>query len=65
MALSSFFYFIYKSTISSFHRLFLFSTKQGMNAVDRANYVHDTADAYYDSPQLRIIQYFFDLDSYI
>lgn len=25
-----------------------------MNAVDRANYVHDAADAYFDSPQLRI-----------
>lgn len=26
---------------------------QAMKAVDRANYVHDTADAYFDSPQLR------------
>jgi hypothetical protein len=26
---------------------------QAMNAVDRANYVHDSADAYFDSPQFR------------
>jgi protein-L-isoaspartate(D-aspartate) O-methyltransferase len=35
--------------------LIIHRNSQAMNAVDRANYVQDTADAYFDSPQLRFL----------